>query len=297
MNTIIRRNTYRSVNNFHTLRNLSLLRNTNKGISLDFKRNFNFTHYSLNNQKISNDSGNKAKKTQANELDLLVLPPPPSDYSTMKRWLHKGKTLVVFYFRGIKQILYNKQTVKEIKSRQNFESSLTHKEFQLLNNHNKDMKKLLPFAVLFILLEEIIPLIAYYFPQVLPSTVVLPSQKLHIKNSIENRRLNTLRQFRSDVNEESRRQLIKTLMDFNSNDISPFMKLKKLEPSHIIFLCQIFDLSTFGTINMNIRRIIKYLKYISDDDECILRDTVKELPTTEFLSEGEISDACSQRGL
>lgn len=82
-----------------------------------------------------------------------------------------------------------------------------------MSTHKKDIKKLIPFAILFVLLEEIIPLIAYLAPQVLPSTVVLPSQKVSIRKAVERRREDALELYRNAYNEASRRQLESGLGD------------------------------------------------------------------------------------
>ncbi|EIM21976.1 hypothetical protein WALSEDRAFT_63725 [Wallemia mellicola CBS 633.66] len=225
----------------------------------------------------------KNKLTEAQELDKHVLPPANPDASFPRRWWHKGKTLVVFYWRGIKQIWFNRDVVKQIQLK---DGPLSHREFQLLTTHKKDIKKLVPFAVLFVLLEEIIPLIAYLAPQVLPSTVVLPSQKVSIRKAIENRRSNALEFYRHSYNQASRRQLLSSLSE---NDAP-------IEPQDVRILLRIFDLSTFGTASMRHNRLRNYLSHISEDDACILRQEVEKLKATSFLSEGELSDACSARG-
>ena len=170
--------------------------------------------------------------TQAQKLDSLVLPPPPTDANFAGRWWHKGKTLVIFYWRGIKQIWFNREVVSEIKARQinNIDKPLTHREFQLIHTHQKDIKKLIPFAILFVLLEEVIPLIAYLAPQVLPSTVVLPSQKVSIRRAVEKRREEALKFYRDAYNDASRRQLESGLrndcqsMQITADDLRLFLR-------------------------------------------------------------------------
>ncbi|TIA90172.1 hypothetical protein E3P99_01693 [Wallemia hederae] len=228
--------------------------------------------------------------TQAQKLDSLVLPPPPTDANFAGRWWHKGKTLVIFYWRGIKQIWFNREIVSEIKARQinNIDKPLTHREFQLIHTHQKDIKKLIPFAILFVLLEEVIPLIAYLAPQVLPSTVVLPSQKVSIRRAVEKRREEALKFYRDAYNDASRRQLENGLR----NDSHTF----QITADHVRIFLRLLDLSTLGTASMRHRRLDRYLQHISHDDKCILSQQLDKMDATAFLSEGEISDACSARG-
>ncbi|TIB34006.1 hypothetical protein E3P85_01114 [Wallemia ichthyophaga] len=226
----------------------------------------------------------KESTSQAQKLDSVVLPPPRADASLAGRWWHKGKTLVIFYWRGIKQIWLNRQVVRQIEARQQ-SHPLTHREFQLVSTHKKDIKKLVPFAILFVLLEEIIPLIAYLAPQVLPSTDVLPSQKVSIRRAVERRQKSALETYRNAYNEATRRQLESGL----SGGVH-------MSPHQVTLFLKLLDLSTKGTSSMRQKRLERYLAHISQDDECILGQEVENIKATAFLSEGEVSDACSARG-
>lgn len=53
-------------------------------------------------------------------------------------------------------------------------------------------RRLVPFVLILVVLEEILPLIVLYVPGLLPSTCVLPSQSDRIREKAETRRLQAL---------------------------------------------------------------------------------------------------------
>jgi hypothetical protein len=101
----------------------------------------------------------------------------------------------------------NRKHVSEIKRRvREGGDPISRWESRFMQTHREDILKcvqplplgphqstfwyrLVPFVVVVILLEEIIPLIAIYAPFMLPSTCILPSQRTRMENAKKDRQL------------------------------------------------------------------------------------------------------------
>lgn len=70
--------------------------------------------------------------------------------------------------------------------------------------------RLVPFLLIVLIIEEIIPLIVMYVPGILPSTCILPSQMERIQMKAENTRKDAIKSVSSllkDVNMDDLKQL------------------------------------------------------------------------------------------
>ncbi|KAF5321448.1 hypothetical protein D9619_001423 [Psilocybe cf. subviscida] len=107
-----------------------------------------------------------------------ILKPPPEGANWFRRTLHQAIELAKFYFRGVKLVYQRIGTVREIKKRLAAGGTpITREEFHLCETQRDDIKKIIPFLLIALVLEEVIPLIAIYVPGMLPSTCILPSQR------------------------------------------------------------------------------------------------------------------------
>jgi LETM1 and EF-hand domain-containing protein 1 len=57
---------------------------------------------------------------------------------------------------------------------------LSRAETRFIRTYKQDVLKLVPFILIAVVLEEIIPLLVLYAPGMLPSTCILPSQRARI---------------------------------------------------------------------------------------------------------------------
>lgn len=62
----------------------------------------------------------------------------------------------------------------------------------LADAQSLDFNRLVPFVLILIVIEEILPLIVIYAPFMLPSTTILPSQAERIYNKREEKKIQTL---------------------------------------------------------------------------------------------------------
>ncbi|KAF8170201.1 hypothetical protein K438DRAFT_1854209 [Mycena galopus ATCC 62051] len=137
-------------------------------------------------QTVSRVSITNLKETTAKDIADAeshgILTPPPEGAGWAKSTLHKAIQIAKFYFRGVKLVYSRGKMARAIKARVASDSaSLERWEHRMIHIQDGDEKKLVPFVLIAIVLEEIIPLIAIWFPQMLPSTCILPSQRDRIQ--------------------------------------------------------------------------------------------------------------------
>ncbi|KIL68944.1 hypothetical protein M378DRAFT_158100 [Amanita muscaria Koide BX008] len=210
-----------------------------------------------------------------------ILTPPPPNANWFRKTLHKGIQLAKFYYRGVKLIFIRRKEISAIRARIRAGGiPMTRSEFRLIATQKSDVRKVIPFIVIALLLEEIIPLIAIYLPSMLPSTCILPSQRARIEEKKTEKSIAYSTMYRPLLTQ-----------------------LRALEnpPGHLSFhalqqpqapeaICGILRLSTMGIDMLRIRRIRRHLAYIIEDDQLLLRH---QLP----LSERDLDEALEERGM
>ncbi|KAF9007974.1 hypothetical protein BDQ17DRAFT_1275913, partial [Cyathus striatus] len=208
------------------------------------------------------------------------LAPPPEGASTIKRGLHHLVQLAKFYYRGVKLVISRQKEVSHIRARISAGGApLSRYENRFILTQKNDVSKVVPFVLIALIAEEIIPLIVVFAPSALPSTCILPSQRA------------TIRQKR-----------VEKIVASTKNNRTLFAQLKSLEkpPGHLSLeylrtpgasaaVCDLLSLSTFGGNALRIRRISRHLQTVAADDKLILQDNLK-------LSEEELDDALFERG-
>lgn len=96
------------------------------------------------------------------------------------------KYLFRFYLDGVKQIWRNRAEVKAIQRHvRETKRDYTWEETQMIRTHSSDMLKLPLFLLILVTVEELLPLMVIYTPFLLPSTCILPSQALKIRQRLE----------------------------------------------------------------------------------------------------------------
>ncbi|KAF7362049.1 Letm1 RBD domain-containing protein [Mycena venus] len=114
-----------------------------------------------------------------------ILAPPPEGAGWAKSTLHKAIQIAKFYYRGVKLVYARGKMVRGIKKRVAAGGApLERWEHRMMRTQDGDEKKLIPFVFIAIILEEVIPLIAIWYPEMLPSTCILPSQRDRIQQGL-----------------------------------------------------------------------------------------------------------------
>jgi len=210
-----------------------------------------------------------------------ILTPPPPNANWFRRTMHKGIQLAKFYFRGIKIIFVRRREISEIRDRIRAGGApLTRAEFRFIQTQKDDVNKVIPFIIIALLLEEVIPLIAIYAPSFLPSTCILPSQQERIQEKKSQKALGFALNYSSRFLELRSKE--------NPEGYLPIEAIRfKDAPTAV---CGLLGLSTFGIDALRIHRIRQRLNFLDEDDRLLLQDSPK-------LSEKELTEALEERGL
>jgi len=216
--------------------------------------------------------------------------------SKLVKLYQQAKKLITFYKDGIKLLWANHQTAKALKHKVSKEGHvLTRDEFQLIHLSEKDMVKLIPFAAIFCILAESIPLIVIFAPGLVPSTCVTDSQIKKQREKMYKKRL----EMSKNVVESSSRVDGISVSDFLSHaNVCRLAKryeldfnLANIDRKHLAAYCRFMGLSSMGTHGMLRKRLDKHLDYVIRDDKYIAEKGVDQLDV------GELEQVAEERGM
>ncbi|KAL0956080.1 hypothetical protein HGRIS_002249 [Hohenbuehelia grisea] len=214
-----------------------------------------------------------------------IMKPPPPGAGWFRQLAHKAIELFKFYFRGVKMIFTHRKQVADIKRRiRSGGAPLTRAEFRFIHTYKDDVKKLIPFIIIVLVLEEIIPLIAIYAPFMLPSTCILPSQRARIENAKTTKAIALAAEYRDTLN-----QLVSRARD-KATSQHPLASLDV--GNGPMLLCGLMRLSTIGPDVLRRHRIKRHLQFISEDDKLLSSEAMGK-----HLSPGELYAALEERGI
>ncbi|PCH43839.1 hypothetical protein WOLCODRAFT_138619 [Wolfiporia cocos MD-104 SS10] len=203
-----------------------------------------------------------------------ILAPPPPDASWAGRLWHQAKELFKFYFRGIKLIAIHRRRVRELEARVRAGGPpLTRRELRFIATNQQDLNKLVPFLLIIIIIEEILPLVVLYAPFLLPSTCLLPSQKARI-----------------DEKRREKQQLY--AKEYKSTFLEILAAPGAMKSSSLAALNGLLSLPTMSPDALRLRRLRKHLAAIAEDDTIIEREG-----RGDQLSAEELRDALEARGI
>ncbi|TFK54051.1 hypothetical protein OE88DRAFT_1654531 [Heliocybe sulcata] len=212
-----------------------------------------------------------------------ILAPPPEGAGTIRRGIHQIWELTKFYGRGIKMVVKNSQRAKEMQKRvKEGGHPLSRWETRFIQTYRQDLKRLIPFLIIVLIIEEIVPLIAIYAPGMLPSTCILPSQHQRIQEKRRERLTAAV-----DANTDLLRRI-----EQQAND-SGVVPLPQLDAYATSVLSTILNASSMISLHAIRRwRISNKLNEISKDDKLLIREEYGKRLTSE-----EVTQALEERGI
>ncbi|KIJ18998.1 hypothetical protein PAXINDRAFT_97084 [Paxillus involutus ATCC 200175] len=221
-----------------------------------------------------------AKQDIASASEHGVLEPPPKDATSFKRFTHQAFQLLKFYFRGLKAINTHRKQVSAIRSRAKSGGALPSRaELRFIDIYTQDALKLLPFLVIVIIAEELIPFVALYAPRMLPSTCVLPGQRERIASKARNSQLTAL---------FSHRGVFEAIC--RAGKQSGFVPLNNLGNPGAV--CSLLGLASWGPSQLHAWRIRRHLNSISSDDAMLRKEGHGR-----HLTITELKEALLERGM
>ncbi|KAI5889789.1 uncharacterized protein SCHCODRAFT_02635630 [Schizophyllum commune H4-8] len=216
-----------------------------------------------------------------------VFKPPPPDASTLGKWWHTIVQYTKFYYNGVKMVATRAPQVREIRARLKGTAPgppPTRAEVRMVALHEQDVRKMVPFIMIVIIAEELIPLVAIWAPWMLPSTCVLPIQRARI---IEGKH-------RAAVEASARSGSTFAELRAAAKGDPPRVSLAALSTVPRLAqtdLCRILHTSGFFPR----RNIEKQLRAVAADDALLIREI---LPTKRVgLTDEELADALADRGI
>ncbi|THH05464.1 hypothetical protein EW146_g9895 [Bondarzewia mesenterica] len=235
----------------------------------------------------SSTQGSSQSLLETTKQDLVdahvhgIIPPPPPGANRIEKVWHQVKEFFKFYVRGMKMVNTHRIQANELLGRvKSGGAPLTRWETRFVATARTDVLKLIPFVLVVLIAEEVIPLIVLYVPSMLPSTCIMPSQR----ERIDNKRREKQRVFGETMRDE-------------------FLAIKEASPSHValssvsgrmplVALCGIFSLSTIGPPFMRRNRLERHLKAIAEDDVLLKQEGMGER-----LTQPELLEALENRGM
>ncbi|KAH7888391.1 hypothetical protein F5I97DRAFT_691998 [Phlebopus sp. FC_14] len=222
-----------------------------------------------------------AKQDIENAGKQGVLELPPEDATPFKRFVHQAMQLLKFYFRGVRKINVHRKEVSAIRSRISSGGAvLSRAEARLIRTYKQDVLKLVPFVIMILVAEELIPFAALYAPRMLPSTCILPGQRDRIASKSRVSQLGALFSHR-DVYEALCRE----------GERSGFVTLRTtgVNPGA---LCRLLGLPAWGPSPLALWRVKRHLETTALDDKML-----REEGRGSSLTITELQGALLERGM
>lgn len=221
-----------------------------------------------------------AKRDIAEASQQGVLEAPPADAGSLKRVFHQALQLLKFYFRGLKAINTHRKQVNGIRKRVKSGGALpTRAEVRFIQTFKRDALKLVPFMIIVLIAEELVPFVALYFPRMLPSTCILPGQRDRIALKGRADQLNAL--FRN-------RGVYETM--YKEGQGSGFLQVRSLK--NPVAVCSLLGLPAWGPSLLAAWRIRRHLKSVAEDDDLLRGEGCGRDLTTP-----ELYEALAERGM
>ncbi|KAJ3567051.1 hypothetical protein NP233_g6612 [Leucocoprinus birnbaumii] len=228
---------------------------------------------------------NVVKETAKRDIEEAeahgILTPAPADANWFKRTMHKAIQLAKFYFRGVKLIWVRRGEIAQIRARIKAGGApLSRAEFRFIQTQKDDVNKVIPFIIIALLLEEVIPIIAIYAPSFLPSTCILPSQQARIQEKRYQKAVGFAIKHAPLFTELQSKESPKNYLPLDAirSDTAPTV------------ICGLLGLSTLGVDALRIHRIRRRLNFLAEDDRLLIQDKPN-------LSEKELAEALEERGI
>ncbi|KAJ3793542.1 hypothetical protein GGU11DRAFT_395577 [Lentinula aff. detonsa] len=212
---------------------------------------------------------------------LGVLEPAPADANGFRKLVHSAIQLGKFYFRGAKLIYTRGKDISAIKARIRAGGlPMTRAENRLISLQRRDVTKLIPFILMAIVVEELIPIAAIYAPFMLPSTCILPGQQSRIEEKKTQKAIASALQAQT---------IFATIKKNAVDGTLHFSSLKGT--GSLTILCGLLRLPTFGNDLLRTWRVRRHLHFVQNDDRLLILEKLED-----NLSDHDVTQALEERG-
>jgi len=187
--------------------------------------------------------------------------------------------MFLFYMRGLKYLVveHRHQSSQMQRLAREEKREMSWRERRFVETHRKDLMRLVPFALIFAVIEELIPIIILYAPGFLPSTCKLQPQQDRIDNLADDKRYAAL----SDA---------QTLLAKLPASVveSADMSVHELPAELVPLMCKVLSTKNYGLEWLGRMRIQQRLTKLTGEDALLSRQ--------QELTDREIKAALAERG-
>jgi len=215
-----------------------------------------------------------------------VLAPPPADAGRIKRLIHHAKELFKFYWNGLKMINTHRLRVAQIRLRvKEGGDPMSRAEYRFIRTYKEDVLKLIPFLIIVVIAEEVIPIIAIYAPFMMPSTTIFPSQLQRIEDKARDKQ----------VSFADNRALFAKVVQIGQGhgkgkEMVYLPELRAAGGAKAV--CGILRLATWGPPPLRLWRLDRYLRHIAEDDVLLAKEDWGAR-----LADKDVLKALNERGI
>jgi LETM1 and EF-hand domain-containing protein 1 len=147
------------------------------------------------------------------------------------------------------------------------------------------MCRLIPFLIIVIIVEEVIPIIAIYAPFMLPSTTIFPSQLKRIEDKARDKQ----------VSFANNRALFAKVAQIGQGhgkgkEMVHLPELRAARGTKAV--CGILRLATWGPPSLQLWRLDRYLRHIAEDDVLLAKEDWGAR-----LADNDVLKALNERGM
>lgn len=150
------------------------------------------------------------------------------------------------------------------------------------------MYKLPLFLLILVTVEELLPLMVIYTPFLLPSTCILPSQRLKIRKRFEVQREARIKELRAMIAAQPQ-------LEPPYDEQLAGKTLSLLPPEGVKKLVNVYNLSSWGGTALMRSRLVQHMKRLREDDVRLATSSLLNEPKEESIE--LLADACTERGV
>ncbi|PWA02274.1 hypothetical protein BB558_001590 [Smittium angustum] len=217
--------------------------------------------------------------------------------STVKLGLYKKvRGYLQFYKAGLKEVWSEHKLANQIRMKQKRNEKINWNEHQIVWRDTRDFKKIVPFAFLLFTVSELIPFLAFYFPQSLPSLVITFKQKAMILKKRDDIRARIHKTIIASTENEHKEISSKNFLTGSSinqiyRNFPNVFQISSMDRKTLRFANRFFGLSSVGTKSLLSKRILNHIKLLENDDMLLASVNISSLPTSHIIH------ACDVRGI
>ncbi|KAJ1909661.1 hypothetical protein IWQ60_011050 [Tieghemiomyces parasiticus] len=209
--------------------------------------------------------------------------------------VERAKALTRFYYNGIRQIFRNRSEAKRLTARGRAGEVLTRREILLIRKSREDIGRVAPFALVAIILPELLIVLIVLAPGMFPSTCITDAQIIKKHRKAQETRQSIHDSVVTAATENSG-LTVKNFLNIQSiikvaDQYQTDLAVAGLPKEGLRNICRFVGLGSLGTEGMLRKKVEQHLMFLHEDDKMIRKEGIESLTLT------ELQEACELRGI